>query len=103
MLLELYIFMSIVAYVFFFLSFEYEPSPFFSAVSMITFFILAVGAGNIEKVFCFDVGGVSTCTTEAVNDMGTMIFMSMFGLLNLIYLLSNTFGWAITIARKTGM
>jgi len=102
MIVEIYILLSIFAFIFFYLSFRQEPKVFFSALSMVLFFALAIAAGDIEKVFCFEVNNAAECTASSSNDMGVMITYFLFAVLNLIYLLSYAFGYSIQTADKIG-
>lgn len=97
MLLEIYLLTTAFAFIFFFLSFSMEPRNLFSAVSMVMFFTLAIASGAVDKVFC-EWSTDWKCVTQPASETGMMVFNAMFGLLNLVYLLANTFGYAMGVA-----
>lgn len=61
-------------------------------ISAILFFIVALSSFNIEDVFCSYSGGWQ-CTTQIINDSSLGILNIGFGILSVLYIITEAFGW----------
>jgi hypothetical protein len=88
MLVETYIVVELLAFLFFFLSFKWlDQRVVFTAVSLVLFAMLGMASGSIEII----VGDVITPT----NDIGLMLMNFLFLVLSLLYILAGVFGYAV--------
>jgi len=103
MILELYLFIASLGFLFFMLSFyKQEQRLAFIALAFVMFFTSAMASGSIDTVACAYTTTWS-CTTHNTAEMGGMIMFAMLGLLSLLYLLAYVFGYATEAADASGM
>jgi len=103
MLLEVYLFLASLGFLFFILSFvRRDQSLMFLALSMVVFFAVALASGSIDMRACAYYSEW-TCTTTSSSDFGAMVFFALLALLSLLYLLAQVFGYATETADKTRM
>lgn len=99
MLLELYLFLASLGFLFFILAFQKaEQKLVFIALAMVLFFMAAISSGALDVIACA-YGTEWTCVTKTVNEFGAMILFALLGLICLIYMLSFVFGYAANAAE----
>ena len=102
MLLAVYLFLAGSGLLFLLLSFmRDEQRLVLTAAAMVTFFSVAIASGSVDMPWCEYSTGWQ-CTVQSVSETGAMIFFLMLGLLSLVWLLADVFGYGVKKADKVG-
>jgi len=96
--IEIYVFLFLLSFGLFVLSFLKEPKGVFVLISMMLFFFLAFTSNNIERNVCDWNGKSWNCYKNSIPETSLVALNSGFGLVSLIYMIF----YAISSFRSKG-